>query len=114
MQVIFADDPSARYRWRPRAHQWSDLTDLALYPSEAIETPQHADEIILLCSIIHGSDILRYGSFGCGCAVPRVAPPTLSNLLGLKPSKSARCHAQSCSQRAHNPMSDDATPVRSF
>src|ERR1700745_4007971 len=79
------------------------LTDLALYPSEAIETPQHADEIILLCSIIHGSDILRYGSFGCGCAVPRVAPPTLSYLPSRAPSKSAPCHAQSCSQRAHNP-----------
>jgi hypothetical protein len=47
-------------------------------------------------------------------AAPRVVPPTLSYLLSLEPSKFARCHAQSSSQRAHNPMSDDATPVRSF
>jgi hypothetical protein len=85
------------------------LTDLALYPSEAVEALQHGDEIILLCSIIHGHPPLRL-IWVRMC----VAPPTLSNLLGLESFKSARCHAQPCSQRAHNPMSDDATPVRSF
>jgi hypothetical protein len=46
------------------------------------------------------------------CSGPRVAPPILSNLLGLVPSKSARCYAQSCSQRAHNTC-EDALLVRS-
>jgi hypothetical protein len=82
------------------------LANLGLYPFEAIETPQHGDEIILLCGIIHGSDILRYGSFGVRmCNAARCAAD-FSNPLGLDPFKSARCYA-------HNLMSDDAMPARS-
>src|SRR5262249_60993214 len=66
------------------------LAGLGLYSLEAVETPQRGDEIIVLCGIVHGSDMLRYRSFGWGCIVPRVAPPPLPNLLGLKSGPSLR------------------------
>jgi hypothetical protein len=48
------------------------LTDLALYPSEAVEALQHGDEIILLCSIIHGHPPLRL-IWVRMCVAPRCA-----------------------------------------
>ena len=63
------------------------LADLALYPFEALEMPQHGDEIIRFCGIIHGID----------------TPPL--RLIWVRMSSAARCAAdfiESARPRARN------------